>query len=159
MTTTITTDPLPSIYTTVTVLNGFVWLGARRSSEDVFIYKDDESNTVLPQPLLIDETLKYSQGKCAALLSVANDASNFHLHAVDCDSTAKAVCKAEVTLPPPPGENLPKMPCIPNLSRKKRNAEENECNETNKENCEESESNEKGKNKHITEMFLCLYLI
>ena len=163
-TSTTTSDPpvtLASIFTTVNVLNGFVWLGARRNSEAPFVYKNDASNTVLPQPLFIDETLKYPDGKCAALLSVENDASKFHLHAVDCDSMANAVCKAKIDIPPPPGENLPKMPCIPPKSRKKRNTEENNCTEVNKENCKESEDNKKDNGNLIPEMLhqYCIYIL
>ena len=141
------------------VLNGFVWLGARRNSEEPFVYNNDASNTVLPQTLFIDETLKYPGGKCAALLSVENYASKFHLHAVDCDSVAKAVCKAKIEIPPPPGENLPKMPCIPPSSRKKRNVEERKCDEINKENCNESENSNKGNGKLIPKLLHKYFLV
>jgi hypothetical protein len=154
-TSTTTTDPSvtpSSIFTTVTELNGFVWLGASRNHEGAFVYKNDPSNTVLPQPLFTDKTLKYSEGKCAALLADSNDASKFYLHAVECGAKAKAVCKAKIDIPPPLGENLPKMPCMPPLSRKKRSPEEQECTDTNKENCKERENNDNDKGKLIPKL-------
>ena len=69
--------------------------------------------------------------------------SKFHLYAVDCDSRAIAFCIANVTYPPPPGDDLPKMPCIPTSSRKKRESGNGNCNPSNGE-CVSVEPNEGG---------------
>ena len=72
-----------------------------------------------------------------------SDVSKFHLYSVDCDSRAIAFCTANVTYPPPPGDDLPKMPCIPTSSRKKRESGNGNCNPSNGE-CVTAEPNEGG---------------
>ena len=100
----------------MTILSGFSWLGQQQSPHNIF------KRSI--QTLLIDETANYPEGKCAAIQPDISDVSKFHLYAVDCDSKAIAFCTANVNYPPPPGDNLPKMPCIPSSSRKKRDSEE-----------------------------------
>ena len=130
-----TTTTIPSIFTTVKLLSGFVWLNAERKDDYLFYYNNDNSDIVNDQQLFMDETYKYLDGKCAAILPNANDVSKFYLQAVRCDAKAKAVCKASVTVSVLPGENLPKMPCVQISSRKKRSAEENKCSESDEEGC------------------------
>ena len=126
--TTTATVAFSDIFETVTVLNGFVWLGQQQSPHNIL------KRSI--QSLFIDETSKYPDGKCAAIQPDISDVSKFHLYAVDCDSRAISFCTADVTYPPPPGDNLPKMPCIPSAKRKKRSVEEVSCNLSDNEECE-----------------------
>ena len=126
---------LPNIFETVTVLSGFLWLGQQQSPHTIL------KRSI--QTLFVDETSKYPDGKCAAIQPDISDVSKFHLYAVDCDSRAIAFCTANVTYPPPPGDDLPKMPCIPTSSRKKRESENGNCNPSNGE-CVSAEPNEAG---------------
>ena len=129
------TVTLPNIFETVTVLSGFLWLGQQQSPHNIL------KRSI--QTLFIDETSKYPDGRCAAIQPDISDVSKFHLYAVDCDSRAIAFCTANVTYPPPPGDDLPKMPCIPTSSRKKRESGNENCNPSNGE-CVTPEPNEGG---------------
>ena len=124
-----------NIFETVTVLSGFLWLGQQQSPHNIL------KRSI--QTLFIDETSKYPDGRCAAIQPDISDVSKFHLYAVDCDSRAIAFCTANVTYPPPPGDDLPKMPCIPTSSRKKRESGNENCNSSNGE-CVTAEPNEGG---------------
>ena len=86
----------------------------------MFYYNNDVGNTVHAEALFIDETPKYPHGDCAAILPDTNEISKFYLHAVNCTVNAQVLCRANVTIPPTPGENLPKIPCVQTASRKKR---------------------------------------
>ena len=126
---------LPSIYPTVKTLSGFIWLNAQKNTDGLFYYNNDAYTTVNTEALYIDETSKYLNGDCVAILPIKNNTSKFYLHAVNCTISAQAVCKANVTIAPPPEENLPELPCIDTVSRRKRDATLNECDDSNKEKC------------------------
>ena len=98
--------------------------------DDNFYYVNDENTKVDSEPLFTDHSANYEDGLCAVILPDANIPSKFHLQAVGCDAKAKAFCRANATVPPPPGENLPSMPCVQISKRKRRQTNENECQST-----------------------------
>lgn len=125
-TTTSNTTILPDPPTTENVLYRSVWLDAVKKQDGHFYYKNDESMKVDSELSFSDHTSTSVDEKCAAILPDADNPSKFHLHSIDCENRFKAFCRANATIPTS-GENLPTIPCVQMLSRKKRETEDNQC--------------------------------
>ena len=119
-------------------LSSFVWLNAQKHTDGAFHYNNDTENSVHAEQLFVDETSKYLHGDCVAIQPHSNEISKFYLQAVNCTTSAQVVCKVNVTIPPPPGENLPKLPCVQTASRKKRSAQPEQCTDSTGNNCIET---------------------
>ena len=127
-TSTTTTTTLLEMSSSVNLLSSCVWLGVVRNGDNHFYYVNDENQKVGSELSFTDHTATNVDGKCAAILPDTDNPSKFHLHALDCNARAKALCRANTTTPLP-GEDLPKMPCVQMTSKKKREAENGQCND------------------------------
>ena len=151
-TTSTTTTTLLEMSSSVNLLSSCVWLGVVRNGDNHFYYVNDENQKVNSEVLFTDHTATNVDGKCAAILPDTDNPSKFHLHALDCNAKAKALCRANATTPLP-GEDLPRIPCVQMTSRKKREAENGQCN--NAEGSDNTcESIINGKEQHLSLRFI-----